>query len=43
MLAYYLHDLSPFVIRFGATGGIHWYGLAYVMGFYCCFLLMRGS
>ena len=40
--AYYLHDLSPFVIefsndfvmrRFGHSVGIHWYGLAYVVSF----------
>ena len=42
MLAYYLHNLSPYVIRFTEDGkGIHWYGLAYVMGFFCCFLVMR--
>ena len=41
MLAYYLHNLSPHVIRFTDTVAIHWYGLAYVMGFYCCFLVMR--
>jgi len=41
MLAYYLHNLSPHVIRFTDTVAIHWYGLAYVMGFYCCFLIMR--
>ncbi len=39
LLAYYLHNLSPFVIRFGERG-IHWYGLAYVLGFYCCYLML---
>ncbi len=40
MLAYYLHDLSPYVIRFGERFAIHKYGLAYVLGFYCCYLVM---
>ena len=40
MLAYYLHNLSPHVIKFGEHFAIHWYGLAYVMGFYCCYLIM---
>lgn len=41
MLAYYLHDLSPDIIRFSDKIALHWYGLAYVLGFYCCFLVMR--
>lgn len=40
MLAYYLHDLSPHVIKFGERFAIHWYGLAYVLGFYCAYLVM---
>jgi phosphatidylglycerol:prolipoprotein diacylglycerol transferase len=32
-LAYWVHDLSPFVIRFSGDFGIRWYGLAYVFGF----------
>ena len=40
MLAYYLHDLSPHLIRFGERFAIHWYGLAYVLGFYCGYLVM---
>ncbi|RBP37653.1 phosphatidylglycerol:prolipoprotein diacylglycerol transferase [Roseimicrobium gellanilyticum] len=40
MLAYYLHDLSPVIIQFSEKFKIHWYGLAYVMGFYCCYLVM---
>jgi phosphatidylglycerol:prolipoprotein diacylglycerol transferase len=32
-LAYWVHDLSPFIIRFGENFGIRWYGLAYVLGF----------
>jgi phosphatidylglycerol:prolipoprotein diacylglycerol transferase len=31
--AYWVHNLSPFVIRFGENFGIRWYGLAYVLGF----------
>jgi len=38
--AYYLHDLSPYVIRFTESLGIHWYGLAYVLGFYCAYLVL---
>ncbi len=33
MFAYYIHDLSPFLIRFGETFGVRWYGLAYVASF----------
>ena len=33
LLAYYIHDLSPFVIHFGGGIGIRWYGLAYLAGF----------
>ncbi|MBX7212295.1 MAG: prolipoprotein diacylglyceryl transferase [Verrucomicrobiaceae bacterium] len=40
MLAYYLHDLSPFVIRFTDSFGVHWYGLAYLLGFAACGLVM---
>ena len=41
MPAYYLHDLSPFVFRFSDSFAIHWYGLAYVLGFYLCYLVMH--
>jgi phosphatidylglycerol:prolipoprotein diacylglycerol transferase len=40
MLAHYVHDLSPHVIRFGDRFALHWYGLAYVLGFYCGYLVM---
>jgi len=33
IFAYWVHNLSPFVIRFGENFGIRWYGLAYVLGF----------
>jgi phosphatidylglycerol:prolipoprotein diacylglycerol transferase len=41
MLAYYLHNLSPDIVRFTDRIGLHWYGFAYVLGFYCAFLVMR--
>jgi phosphatidylglycerol:prolipoprotein diacylglycerol transferase len=32
-LAYWVHDLSPFLVRFTDTIGIRYYGLAYLLGF----------
>jgi phosphatidylglycerol---prolipoprotein diacylglyceryl transferase len=32
-LAYWVHDLSPFLIQFTDTIGIRYYGLAYLLGF----------
>ena len=32
-LAYWVHDLSPFIIRFSGNFGIRYYGVAYLMGF----------
>jgi phosphatidylglycerol---prolipoprotein diacylglyceryl transferase len=32
-LAYWVHDLSPFVVRFTDNFGIRYYGLAYLLGF----------
>jgi phosphatidylglycerol:prolipoprotein diacylglycerol transferase len=32
-LAYWVHDLSPFLIRFSENFGIRYYGLAYLAGF----------
>lgn len=40
MLAYYIHDLSPFLIQVGGFG-VRWYGLAYLMGFVAGILLYR--
>lgn len=41
-LAYWVHDLSPFLIRFSDTFGIRYYGLAYLAGFAgAWFLLVR--
>ncbi len=35
MLAYYIHQLSPFIVRFSEKFGLHWYGFAYVLAFVC--------
>jgi len=40
MLAYYLHDLSPFVFKIGSWGP-RWYGVAYVLSFAVAFWLYR--
>ena len=32
-LAYWTHDLSPFLIRFTENIGIRWYGVSYMLGF----------
>ena len=32
-VAYYIHQLSPFIVRFSGEFGLHWYGFAYVMAF----------
>ena len=40
IFAYYLHDLSPFVIKFTDKIAVHWYGLAYVLGFYLTYRVM---
>lgn len=41
LLAYYVHDLSPFLIQFGGGFGLRWYGLAYLAGFAIGILLYR--
>lgn len=41
VLAYYVHDLSPFVIRFSEQWGVRWYGLSYVLSFVVGFYLYR--
>ena len=33
LLAYWTHDLSPFLFRFGESFGIRYYGLSYLLGF----------
>ncbi|MCF7729237.1 MAG: prolipoprotein diacylglyceryl transferase [Chthoniobacterales bacterium] len=41
MIAFYVHDLSPFLIYFGSGFGIRWYGLAYILAFLFGTLLYR--
>ncbi|MBO94424.1 MAG: prolipoprotein diacylglyceryl transferase [Opitutales bacterium] len=48
VLAYWVHDLSPFLIRFPEglekaihLPGIRWYGMAYLAGFVTAYLLLR--
>jgi phosphatidylglycerol:prolipoprotein diacylglycerol transferase len=40
-LAYWIHDLSPFALRFSDSVGIRWYGLAYIAGFAIAVYLLR--
>jgi phosphatidylglycerol---prolipoprotein diacylglyceryl transferase len=40
-LAYWVHDLSPFLVRFTDTFGIRYYGLAYLLGFLGAFWLLH--
>ncbi len=37
----WLHDLSPFLVRFSGDFGLRWYGLAYAAGFVIAFLMLR--
>ncbi len=37
----YVHDLNPFAIQFSENFGIRWYGLSYMVGFICAYLLIR--
>ncbi len=39
-LAYYLHNLNPFIFHITETFGPRWYGLAYVMAFICGYALI---
>ncbi len=41
MIAYYLDNFSPFLIKFGPSFGIRWYGFSYLLAFFCGFLLLR--
>lgn len=41
MLAYYLHNLDPFIFRFWGNVGPRWYGMAYVLAFFFAYLLLR--
>ena len=40
-LAYYVHHLSPDLVKFNDSIAVHWYGLSYVVGFYLAFLVMH--
>jgi len=40
-LAEYIHNLSPFLVRFNEDWGIRWYGLSYVAAFIAGFYLLR--
>lgn len=37
----YVHDLNPFAIQFSENFGIRWYGLSYMLGFICAYILIR--
>jgi phosphatidylglycerol:prolipoprotein diacylglycerol transferase len=39
--SYWVHDLSPFLVRFSDSFGIRYYGLAYVLGFLIAALLLH--
>jgi len=41
MLAYYLHNLDPFIFRIWDDIGPRWYGMAYVLAFLSGFALLR--
>lgn len=41
MLAYYLHNLDPFIFRISGNIGPRWYGMAYVLAFVFAYLLLR--
>jgi len=40
MLAYYLHDLDPFIFHITKNVGPRWYGMAYVLAFVCGYALL---
>jgi phosphatidylglycerol:prolipoprotein diacylglycerol transferase len=41
ILAYWIHNLDPFVFRIGGSFGVRWYGLAYLAGFIVAGWLFR--
>lgn len=41
LIAYYLDNFSPFLVKLGPTFGIRWYGFSYLLAFFCGFLLLR--
>lgn len=38
---FYLHRISPYILRFGGQFGLRWYGLSYVAGFIVGLFLLR--
>ncbi len=40
LIAYYLDNFSPFMVKFGPSLGIRWYGFSYLLAFFCGFLLL---
>jgi prolipoprotein diacylglyceryltransferase len=43
-MAYYLDNFSPFIVKFGSNLGIRWYGLSYLLAFFCAvFCFSAGS
>jgi phosphatidylglycerol---prolipoprotein diacylglyceryl transferase len=40
-LAFYVHHLDPFIVRFNDQFGIRWYGTAYLCGFLAAFFLLK--
>jgi phosphatidylglycerol---prolipoprotein diacylglyceryl transferase len=40
-LAYYVHDLNPFLVRFSENWGVRYYGLAYLLGFLAAYVLYK--
>jgi phosphatidylglycerol:prolipoprotein diacylglycerol transferase len=41
MVAYYVHNLDPFIFRVTGNFGPRWYGMAYVLAFVFAYLLLR--
>ncbi|HEV2803812.1 MAG TPA: prolipoprotein diacylglyceryl transferase [Chthoniobacterales bacterium] len=41
MVAYYVHNLDPFIFRITSSFGPRWYGMAYVLAFLFAYLLLR--
>jgi phosphatidylglycerol:prolipoprotein diacylglycerol transferase len=41
VLAYWTHNLSPFLIQFGENFGIRYYGLSYLLGFISAAVMLR--
>jgi phosphatidylglycerol---prolipoprotein diacylglyceryl transferase len=39
-VAYYLHNLDPFIVQFSESFGLRWYGMAYVLAFLSGYWLM---